>query len=118
MTDQATALAGPPQTLGVNQKYCHACAAVLDVRAELCPRCGVRQNDAATSSGSGRNKTTAGIFALLLGGLGIHKFYLGKIGMGIIYVLFCWTFIPAIAGFIEGIIYLSMSDQAFRAKYG
>lgn len=30
-------------TLGPNRKYCHACASILDARAELCPRCGVRQ---------------------------------------------------------------------------
>jgi TM2 domain-containing membrane protein YozV len=54
----------------------------------------------------------------LLGGLGIHKFYLGRIGQGILYLIFFWTFIPAVVGFIEGIIYLTMSDQEFEAKYG
>jgi hypothetical protein len=33
------------------------------------------------------------------------------------YVIFCWTLVPAIVGFIEGIIYLSMSDSSFVAKY-
>ena len=55
---------------------------------------------------------------LILGGLGVHKFYLGNIKEGIIYLLFCWTFIPAVVGFIEGIIYLTMSDDAFERKYG
>src|SRR5690242_16817970 len=32
-----------PATLGPNKKHCYACANILDVRAELCPRCGVRQ---------------------------------------------------------------------------
>ncbi|MCP9765115.1 TM2 domain-containing protein [Lacihabitans soyangensis] len=64
-----------------------------------------------------KNRTTAGIFALLLGGLGIHKFYLGKVGVGIIYLIFCLTFIPAIVGFIEGIVYLTMSDANFDLKY-
>ena len=64
-----------------------------------------------------RSKATAGILAILLGGLGIHKFYLGKAGMGILYLLFCWTFIPAIVGFIEGILYLTMSEAVFNAKY-
>jgi len=96
-------------------KYCHACGGQIDVRAEICPKCGVRQ--AQQVSGGGRNRVTAGVFALLLGGLGIHKFYLGRIGMGIIYLLFFWTLIPAIIGFIEGIIILSMSDAAFAAKY-
>ena len=67
---------------------------------------------------TGKSKITAGILALLLGGFGIHKFYLGKPLQGILYILFSWTFIPAIVAAIEGIIYLTMSDQAFAVKYG
>jgi TM2 domain-containing membrane protein YozV len=55
---------------------------------------------------------------LLLGGFGINKFYLGRIGQGILYLIFCWTFIPTLVGFVEGIIYLTMSDQVFEARYG
>jgi len=64
-----------------------------------------------------KSKTTAGILAILLGGIGIHKFYLGRTLWGIIYILFCWTLIPSIVGFIEGLIYLCSSDQEFNAKY-
>ena len=64
-----------------------------------------------------KNKVVAGILAILLGDLGIHKFYLGKIGWGIIYLLFCWTGIPAIVGLIEGIIYLCTDNETFQVKY-
>ena len=64
-----------------------------------------------------KNKTTAGILAILLGWIGIHKFYLGKGGAGVFYLLFCWTLIPAIIGFFEGIMLLVMSDADFDAKY-
>lgn len=64
-----------------------------------------------------KNKTTAGILALLLGGLGVHKFYLGNTGKGILYLCFFWTFIPAIIALIEGIQYLTMSDIDFDKKY-
>ena len=47
---------------------------------------------------NGKSKLAAALFALFLGGFGIHKFYLGRIGWGILYLLFCWTFIPAILG--------------------
>ncbi|RRB43410.1 TM2 domain-containing protein, partial [Escherichia coli] len=53
-----------------------------------------------------------------LGGFGVHKFYLGKIGQGFLYLIFCWTFIPAIIAFIEFIIYLCDSDEKFARKYG
>ena len=111
-----------PQTLPAHQKYCIACASVLDARAEICPRCGVRQHAApsgmSATTPSGRSRVAAALFALLLGGIGVHKFYLGRIGMGVVYLLFCWTFIPAIVAFIEGIILLTQSDEAFAAKYG
>lgn len=64
-----------------------------------------------------KSKTTAGILGILLGGLGIHKFYLGKTKIGIVYLLFCWTFIPAIVGFIEGIIYLTKSEKDFDKEF-
>lgn len=66
---------------------------------------------------SGRSKTVAALLAIFLGGLGIHKFYLGEAGWGIIYFIFSWTFIPAILGFFEGIIYLSMSEKEFEKNY-
>ncbi|MFP7254689.1 TM2 domain-containing protein [Terribacillus goriensis] len=64
-----------------------------------------------------KNKIVAGLLGILLGNLGIHKFYLGQIGMGILYVVFCWTAIPGIIGLIEGVIYLVKSDEDFNAKY-
>ena len=63
-----------------------------------------------------KSKVTAGILAIFLGGLGIHKFYLGQGGMGVLYLLFCWTGIPELIGFIEGIIYLTSSDENFAIK--
>lgn len=64
-----------------------------------------------------KSKTTAAILAFLLGGLGIHKFYLGQTLQGILYLVFCWTWIPLILSLIDFIIYLTMSEQAFQEKY-
>ncbi|WP_017305468.1 TM2 domain-containing protein [Spirulina subsalsa] len=72
--------------------------------------------NAAVATQTTKSRTTTGILALLLGGLGIHFFYLGTWGWGLVSVLFCWTYIPAIAGLILGIRYLSMTDQAFERK--
>ncbi|UZJ74876.1 TM2 domain-containing protein [Salmonella enterica] len=60
----------------------------------------------------------AALLAFFLGGLGAHKFYLGKVGQGFLYLIFCWTFIPAIVAFIEFFIYLCTSDEDFARKYG
>ena len=66
---------------------------------------------------SQKSKITAGLLAIFLGGFGIHKFYLGRIGWGIVYLLFCWTYIPTVVAFIEGIVYLASDDQNFARKY-
>ena len=49
--------------------------------------------------------------------LGIHNFYLGKLGQGIFQFLFCWTFIPAIFNIIEYSKLISMNDANFDWKY-
>ena len=64
-----------------------------------------------------RSKIAAGVLAIIFGNIGVHKFYLGKIGMGILYLVFCWTFIPAVVGIIEGIIYLCTDDETFQIKH-
>jgi len=67
---------------------------------------------------NGKSKLAAVLFAFFLGGFGFHKFYLGRTGMGILYLLFCWTFIPSVLGVIEAILLLVMSDYDFNQKYG
>ena len=63
-----------------------------------------------------KSKVTAIILALLLGAFGGHKFYLGSWGWGIIYLIFCWTWIPAIIAVIEIIRYVVLSDDEFEEK--
>jgi TM2 domain-containing membrane protein YozV len=77
-----------------------------------------------------KNKTAAGLLAIFLGGLGIHKFYLGYTGPGLVYLLvntIGWVVtifllgLPNIAlgiiALIEGIIYLTKSDEEFEQTY-
>jgi TM2 domain-containing membrane protein YozV len=69
------------------------------------------------------NKIPAGIFGILLGGLGIHKFILGYTGAGLITLLIsilsCGILAPVmhLIGLIEGIIYLCKSDDDFVRTY-
>ena len=64
-----------------------------------------------------KSKVVAGILAILLGAFGVHKFYLGKWGQGLLYLVFCWTYIPGIIGLIEGIRYLISNDEDFARKH-
>lgn len=64
-----------------------------------------------------RSKVVAALLALFLGGFGVHKFYLGKMGLGLLYLIFCWTFIPGVIAFIEFIMYLVMSQDDFDRRY-
>ncbi len=63
-----------------------------------------------------KSKLLAAVLAILFGSLGIHKFYLGRPGMGFLYLIFCWTYIPGFIGFIEGIIYLVQKEHNFQVK--
>ncbi len=105
-----------------DEKFCSECGERIRARAEICPKCGVRQhpppNPFPGTAPNGRNRLAAALFAIFLGGLGVHKFYLGRIGWGLIYLCLCWSFIPSLLGFIEGIVYLTMGDEAFAQKYG
>jgi TM2 domain-containing membrane protein YozV len=64
-----------------------------------------------------KTRIVAILLALFLGGAGIHKFYLGKILTGVLYLLFCWTFIPAILALVDIVILLTMTDDKFNEKY-
>lgn len=66
-----------------------------------------------------KSKYVAAALAICLGGLGAHKFYLGKKGQGVLYLflLLVWIWIPVILGIIEGIMYLTKSQADFDAEY-
>lgn len=120
------------EQIAARAKKCKHCGETVDValrKAEEALRASERNGgnvymNAASSAAvshddlyGGKSRVTAIVLALLLGGIGAHKFYLGRPGWGIIYLLFFWTFIPAIIAFIEAILYLLTSDADFRRKY-
>ena len=105
------------RALGADEQYCSSCGDVVKKEAEICPHCGVRVKKSFQAPMGSKSKVTAGVLAILLGGLGAHKFYLGHTGLGILYLCFCWTCIPALIGLIEGIIYLTKSDEEFYEIY-
>ncbi len=64
-----------------------------------------------------KDKTVAIVLALFLGGFGAHKFYLDRPLAGVMYVLFCWTLIPALLAFIDLIVLLTMNQTRFDQTY-
>ncbi|WP_339868703.1 TM2 domain-containing protein [Pseudohongiella nitratireducens] len=92
--------------------YCRGCGDDLDASAISCPHCGALQRYSPPKS-----KVFASLLAIFLGGFGFHRFYLGQ-WWGLFYLLFCWTGLPFIVGFIEGIVFLCVNGSTWDAKYG
>ncbi|MGQ7244546.1 NINE protein [Salinicola sp. V024] len=102
-----------PQPLGANMVYCQGCGKHIHNTAKSCPHCGANSR----ASGTNRTKWVAAILAFFLGGFGVHRFYLGQAIVGLMYLLFCWTFIPALIAFCEFIYFLVISEDSFDRKY-
>lgn len=64
-----------------------------------------------------KNKTVTILLAFFLGGLGVHRFYLGQTGKGILYLIFCWTFIPSLIALFDFFGFIFMSESSFNQKY-
>jgi TM2 domain-containing membrane protein YozV len=102
--------------------FCTNCG--NQVTGAFCAHCGTAANGTPAApqqpmyaqTAPAKSRTTAGILGILLGGIGVHKFYMGKVGAGLVYLLLCWTWIPAVIGLIEGIIYLVEDDARFNTK--
>ena len=124
----------PRETIMKKTKFCFACGEEIDSRAEICPDCGVRQQDVGgnqpgyvaespESAEGGRKRINSALLAFFLGGLGIHKFYLGYTTSGIIMLLVsvvsCGILALPIGGIAlaEGIIYLTKSNEQFYEEY-
>jgi len=75
-----------------NEKYCIECGVLINIKAETCPKCGVRQQLIATPLSAEiveqRNKwITCLLLCWFLGVLGIHRFYTGHTALGVLQVL-------------------------------
>lgn len=97
------------------QQRCPTCGGWLREYDRFCSYCGTPVSVNYTLPR--KDKIVAALLALFLGGLGVHKFYLGRTGAGIAMLLFCWTGIPSFIAFIDFILLLCSSDEAFMHKY-
>lgn len=105
--------------------FCKNCGAQLEDGTAFCPNCGQSTTESAgqqpqpqpqpqpgNQQGSPKSKTVAGLLGILLGGLGIHNFYLGFTKRALIQLLVSLLTcgigaVPMeIWGLVEGIFYL------------
>jgi TM2 domain-containing membrane protein YozV len=122
-------------------RYCTKCGAVNDDTSQYCASCqaplspisGYQPMQSVNQGASGAmidwkamggdKKIVAGIVAILLGAFGIHKFLLGYTTEGIIMlaitIVSCGllAIVPSVVGIIEGIMYLTKSDEEFVRTY-
>jgi TM2 domain-containing membrane protein YozV len=90
---------------------CRGCGKQIHKSAPTCPHCGAVQRTTRYKS-----KTAAGVLAIFIGGLGIHRFYLGQ-WWGVFYLLLCWTGIPGLISLVEGIVFLCSNPEKWDDKY-
>jgi TM2 domain-containing membrane protein YozV len=120
-------------------RYCTKCGAINDDTAQYCSNCqavltpvstgyqplqSVNPNALADWKAMGADKKiVAGILAILVGSLGVHKFVLGYTTEGVIMllvtVLTCGIagVVMSVVGIVEGIMYLTKSDEDFVRTY-
>lgn len=118
-------------------RYCTKCGAVNNDTAQYCVSCqaplstvsGYQPMQSVNQGQSGPmtdwkamgadKKLVAGICGILLGAWGVHKFILGYTTEGIIQIVITLVTcgIGGIVGIVEGIIYLTKSDEEFVRTY-
>ncbi len=102
---------GCAPTAGKN--FCQNCGQPTDSVAEVCIKCGVRLGGETEKS-----KLVAGLLGIFVGWCGVHRFYLGYVGIGIaqIFVTLLTFGAGALWGFIEGILILTGTSIKRDAK--
>jgi hypothetical protein len=110
--------------------YCSNCGSEFRPGASYCEVCGVVVPDvgdaetrrrATPSTGgesvgkyAGKDRNAAIILAVCSGFMGGHKFYLGEVGKGFLYLFFWWTFIPAWLSLYEALMYYAKPSAFFE----
>lgn len=130
-------------TMSQETKYCKHCGQIIDADCVVCPKCGkqveelqyakhdniiINNNNNASSSAaaasfissntdmiSPKSWLTTLLLCLFLGGIGIHRFYVGKIGTGILMILLLFTGISSVWALIDFILIIL---SKFKDKQG
>ncbi|MCT4614983.1 MAG: NINE protein [Marinifilaceae bacterium] len=87
-----------------NEKYCQECGEIINAKAEICPKCGVRQAAAGMTPDQQQNQNkwiTTLLLCWFLGVFGVHRFYTGHTLIGVLQLITfggcgIWTIIDLI----------------------
>src|SRR5882672_7752786 len=106
-------------------KFCWHCGGATQTGQIVCMKCG--RSPSGLAAADSKSKVAAGLLAIFLGWLGVHKFYLGFTKAGVIMLVVSvlgWAVTGGLGpvamgviGLIEGIIYLTKPDEDFRSTY-
>lgn len=69
--------------------YCKQCGAEIDDNAAFCPKCGCSTGRTFSTQVSPKSRLVAFLLCFFFGLLGIHRFYVGRVGSGIVMILTC-----------------------------
>jgi len=125
----STTLNAPTVQKGADEKFCHECGAVIRTKAEICPKCGVRQfggSGGLSTTTNGRNTASqqqtwnpgvAAVLSLVIPGAG--QMYKGQIGAGVGWLVgtiagYCLFIVPGLILHIV-CIYKAYSDVPANA---
>ncbi|WP_076541599.1 TM2 domain-containing protein [Shewanella sp. UCD-KL21] len=105
----------------MQQINCPQCSQKIDLNQVTCPQChaalGLDALGGVDPDVRIKNQKLAIWFSVLFGGLGLHKFYLGQYLKGSLYLLFSWTLVPMVAGWVDAIRTIKMSPFSFQQRY-
>lgn len=106
------------RTKGADEIFCPSCGNVIKLAAEICPHCGVRNHANQTNHCTQTRLTQSKwllvlLLSIFLGCFGAHRFYVGKIGTGILYLFTLGLF--GIGAFID---LMTIASGNFRDKKG
>jgi TM2 domain-containing membrane protein YozV len=85
---------------GANEEFCRSCGRIISKLASSCPSCGAPTHNFPPDA-SPKSRLGALVLCYFLGIFGVHRFYVGKVGTGLLQLftlggLAVWTFIDLI----------------------
>lgn len=86
MADAAANPNGPAERrpLGPQEQYCRSCGGIISNQAFACPRCGAPTGNPNLIGASPKSRLAALLLCFFFGVFGIHRFYVGKVGTGLL----------------------------------